>query len=195
MHREPMWGRVSTYFGACVIVLLSLAAGLRAGGRQTRLHATIESWRYCQVDSEVSALRIRFKVRLENTGRANLIIPEEITPLLWVSRTLADVKQHKHEFEIHLPDTFRPQADALPRKKSRSRVVHTDEVVEADTAEVVLPIARRADVSELEALAPGTHYLQVIVPAQIEDTTTFVDMISQPITFAVERHPPPLKCE
>jgi hypothetical protein len=173
---------------AILLLLLSVAAKPQTPDENLKLHAEIKSERYCEVDDEISSLLVMFKVRLINSGKIPVVIGQPIYPLLLVSRTLLNLQKGKHEFEVHAGDVF-----AQPTTRGAQSVVRQGEVLESE-AEARLPTPITAKYSKLEALAPGTHYVQVVITAQFEGTLRFASAVSQPIEFAVMKYPKTEKC-
>src|SRR5580692_2509969 len=89
-----------------LLLLLPVAAKPQTPNEQLELHAEIASERYCKVDDEISSLRVIFKTRLTNNGTMPVVIGQREYPLLLVSRTLPNLQNGKHEFELHAPDSF-----------------------------------------------------------------------------------------
>ncbi len=187
-------------FGLAVMVLvltIAILAQPQSTDKHLTLGAEIKAQRYCEVDDEIASLLVRFRMRLTNTGGPNVVVDQHIYPLVLVSRTLKDVKNNNHEFELHAPDIFSPSTSQEPSSKRSDRdqhVIRDGETFEADSMETTLPIPRTAKYSPLEALAPGTHYVQIAVSAVVEGTTNFVRTTSPPFRITVENNPRIEKC-
>lgn len=173
-----------------LLLLLPVTAKSQTPVASLELHAEIKSERYCEVDDEISSLLVKFKFRLANNGNAPVVIAQRTYPLLLVSRTLTGLQRGKHEFELHAPDYFGP-----PKTKPEQRVVRQGEVFESETMETTLPTPKTAKYSKLEALAPGMHYLQVVITVQLEGTLKFAEAVSQPINLTVLKYPKTENCQ
>jgi hypothetical protein len=175
---------------AVLFLLLPVAAKPQTPDEPLELHAEIKSERYCDVDDEISSLRVIFKVRLVNNGKVPVVIAQRTYPLLLVSRTLPNLQRGKHEFELHPGDSFSP-----PKSKPEQRVVRQGEVFESETMETAIPTPKTVKYSKLEALAPGMHYLQVVITAQLKDTLKFANAVSQPIEITILKNPKTENCQ
>lgn len=175
---------------AVLLLLLPVAATPQTPNEQLGLHAEIKSERYCEVDDEISTLRVIFKIRLVNNGKIPVVVGQQTYPLLLVSRTLPNLHRGKHEFELHAGDSL-----GQPTTKLEQRVVGQGEVFESETRETFIPIPKTAKYSKLEALAPGLHYLQLAITAQLEGTLRFTSAVSQPIEITVAKYPKTEKCQ
>jgi hypothetical protein len=173
-----------------LLLLLPVAAKPQTPNEQLELHAEIASERYCKVDDEISSLRVIFKTRLTNNGTMPVVIGQREYPLLLVSRTLPNLQNGKHEFELHAPDSF-----GQPTTEPEQRVVKQGEVFESETTETTIPIPKTAKYSKLEALAPGMHYMQVVITAQFEGTFKFASAVSQPIEIKILKYPKTENCQ
>ncbi len=173
-----------------LLFLLAVAAKPQTPNEQLELHAEIKSERYCNVDDEISSLRVVFETRLINNGEVPVVIGQREYPLLLVSRTLPNLQKGKHEFELHAPDSF-----GRPTTKPEGRVVKQGEVFESETTETTIPTPKTAKYSKLEALAPGTHYVQVVITAQLEGTLKFASAVSQPIEIKILKYPKTENCQ
>jgi hypothetical protein len=174
---------------AVLFLLLPVGATPQTPNEQLGLHAEIKSERYCEVDDETSTLRVIFEIRLVNNGKVPVVVSQRIYLLLLVSRTLPNLQRRKHEFELHAGESF-----VQPTTKPEQRVVGQGEVFESETLETFIPIPKTAKYSKLEALAPGLHYLQLVITAQLEGTLGFTGAVSQPIEITVAKYPKTEKC-
>ena len=178
------------HYLAILLLLLPVASRSQTPVAPLELRAEIKSQRYCDVDDEISSLLVKFKFRLANNGNAPVVIAQRTYPLLLVSRTLTDLQRGKHEFELHAPDYFGP-----PTTKPEQRVIRQGEVFESETAETTIPTPKTAKYSKLEALAPGMHYVQVVITVQLEGTLKFAEAVSQPINLTVLKYPKTENCQ
>jgi len=175
---------------AVLFLLLPVAAKPQKPNEPLELHAEIKSERYCAVDDEISSLRVIFKVRLVNNGKVPVVIAQRTYPLLLGAMTLPNLRRGKHEFELHAGDSFGP-----PTTKPEQRVVSQGEVFESETMETAIPTPKTVKYSKLEALAPGMHYLQVVITAQLEGTLQFANSVSQPIEITILKNPKTENCQ
>ncbi len=174
-----------TYRLALVVLSLAIQVRPRVLDEQLRLQAEIESQRYCAIDDDTSTLLIRFKLRLLNHGTSPIVIGRPIYPLLLVSRTRPALQKGDHEFVLQPPDVFGVIEDAgtlehsTPGAPPEQFVSREGETLETSTLETTVPIRgnRRPRAADL---APGSHYVQVVLQGQIEGTETFVRATSQP---------------
>jgi hypothetical protein len=179
-------------------LLLSIASEPQTADQQLQLHAEIKSRRYCEVNDEIFSLRVTFRISLINARASAVLVSRQIGPIVLVSPTLDDLRNGKHEFEIHPADVFPqppPSREAIQKELAERRVVQPGEKFETETKEAVLLTPKTEHYSKLEALGPGVHWVQVVMSVDDEGTGTFPSAISQPMKLTVEQYPKSEKCE
>jgi hypothetical protein len=183
---------------AFTFLLLSVAAEPQAVDPQLKLHAEIVSQRYCEVDEEIFALRIPFRISLINGRTSSVVVSRRIDPLVLVSRTLGDARSGRHEFEINPADDFPqppPSRDAIQKEMAEQPVVRPGEKFDAETMEAVLLTPKTEHYPKQEALALGVHWVQVVISVKDEGSGTYLSAVSQPMKVTVEQYPSSEKCE
>jgi hypothetical protein len=114
-----------------------------------------------------------------------------------VSRTLHDLQHSKYEFTLYAPDVFQLKpAKKFPEIRSASRQtnVKPGDVFTGETIETAFPIPLTAKFSKLDVLEAGSHFVQLVLDSEIQDTATFVRITSQPMKIMVDKHPKVEKC-
>jgi len=178
-------------------LLLSVASEPQSADQQLKVRAEIKSQRYCEVDEEILSLRVTFRIGVINTRSSAVLVGRQI-PVVLVSRSLDDLRNGKHEFEINPPDVFpqpRPSREAIQKGLAERSVVQPGEKFETEAMETVLPTAKTEHYSKLEALGPGGHWVQVVILVNDESTGTFLKAVSQPMKVTVDQYPKTEKCE
>lgn len=186
----------------CSVVLTGMIAAVTAESQIFKDHAnmkaTIESKRYCAVNSKKASLAINFSVALENTTSATITIRQPIQVVPLVSRTLQDLQNSKYDLTLYSPDDFglvKPGSNVpKTRPASRQTNVKPGDVFTGQTMETAFPIALTAQFPKWEALGPGIHFVQLVSDSEIQGTGTFVRITSQPIEITVDKHPKVEKC-
>jgi len=187
-----------TYFSLLLLTLTESARPL--GNGHLQLGAEIIQQRYCEVDDEIIALRLTFRVTLKNIGSPTVVVTTPVEPLILVSRTLDELGKGKHEFEISpaMPEPTvlgtEGRKDDEPPQPTR-QAIRQDEVLELVTRERTLPVAKTANYPKSDALDLGTHYLEIVLVPQIDRSTSFVRATSQPIEITVDSNPKIVNCQ
>ena len=194
-HRAfiPLEPKMITNRLTILVLLLTIQGRPQASDEHLKLHAEIESERYCEVDNETSSLLVKFKVRLLNSGKLPIVLDQPIYPLLLVSRTLQSLQKHDHEFALHPPDVFDVIGDGSSQVQpvthpNQVLVVRGGDTLETNTLETTVPTRRRGK-SKAAGLAQGSHYVQVVLQGQIEGTESFIRATSQPLKITVQKMP------
>ncbi len=81
-----------------------------------------------------------------------------------------------------------------PETASRQTNVKPGEVFTGEAMETAFPIPMTATFSKRDALEPGSHFVQLVLDGEIQGTTTFVRITSQPMEITVDKHPKVEKC-
>ena len=175
--------------------LLSASTAAQDPDKQLNLHAEVVSQRYCDVDSRINSLLIKFKINLANTRNPAVEFYPNPYPILLVARTQTDLLKHSYEFQLHAPDVFDSVNDP-PRPAPVPRIIRAGEQLESETMEITVPTPRASRLSRYEALSVGIHYIQLRMDLQVEGRQlTFIGAISQPLAITIERNNKPEKCQ
>lgn len=177
-------------------MILAGAARPQIVHEESRMQATIDSQRYCQVDQKRASLVMKFSLAWKNSTSRTITIRQPVHVVPFVSRTLRDLQHSKYEFTLYAPDVF-----PKPGKRAHGigpatqpTDVKPDQQFTGETMETAFPIPLAAKFSKLDALEPGRHFVQLVLGSKIQGTGTFVRITSQPIEITVEEHPKIDKC-
>jgi hypothetical protein len=122
-----------------VFLALMLLTGWPSYGsdaEELKLDAEILSQRYCDLDHELVALRLKFKTTLANNGHRTILVRPPFYPTVFVSRTPAELRKGTYEFELNGPD---PRPELLkPSRQKRVISIEPKLLRPGDTIEFVL---------------------------------------------------------
>ena len=179
-------------------MILVVAAQSQMVKEQASMEAKIENQRYCRVNNKTGSLIMKFSVAMKNGTSATIALPKPIYVVPLVARTLQDLQNRKYEFTLYGPDVI---VAPIPRNKvpeaeiaSRQTIVKPREVFTGETMETAFPIPLTAKFSKRDALAPGSHFVQLVLDSETPGTEPFVRITSQPIEITVEKHPKVERC-
>ncbi len=182
-----------------VLLLASVAVSQPEGQHSLLLETKIAHTRYCDVPDDVLVLRLTFKANVTNSAEKTIAIGYPVFPLTLVSRTLGELNSHKYEFELHSPmpqpQLVGPEDRRRPEVKPAQQIIHPRESFEFTTMEVTLPVVNVAKDSRATTLKPGSHYVQIVLDAQIVGTKKSVRATSQPMEIRIKKNQKPEICQ
>jgi hypothetical protein len=159
------------------------------------LTATILSQQDCRTGAGFHSLFIRLRLELVNHTEQDINVPFPLGGALIISRTLANARAGRHEFELNGAESPGQPAPAnVPHAKHL--MVSPGQRVESVSRYLQLVPTRMGEKSEL---TPGTHYLQIqmsFLPKNAEptDVSQYRKVMSAPIAFDVGRQSAPVDC-
>jgi hypothetical protein len=164
-----------------------------ASSGKVRLSAEVLSTRYCNNYKGVRSLFLKLKLRLVNDERAPVEADIPLSGVNIVSHTLADAAAGKHEFEMHAPESLAtPSTSATAAVK---KIVQPGQSVESVTDNVQHFVWAGQDNTDMRALKPGRHYLQIQIDvfppnAKLAELISVVRRVtSEPIPIDIEENP------
>jgi hypothetical protein len=149
---------------------------------------------YCSNSKTVRSLFLKVKLELVNNG-APFEIYVPFSGVRIVSRSLAAVAVRKHEVEMHAPQLPIPELRQRATPEERPRLVPSGGRVESIDDAVQLFVQTGSSASDLMALKPGKHYLQLQIDVfppgtKMADAISVVKrVVSEPVPFIVEEKP------
>ena len=154
------------------------------------LDSEISSLRYCQIEDESIVLRLKFKTILTNRRGPTIVVFPPLYPALRISRTEEDLRRKKYEFDI-TPPLAQPllAGQVTTNQVLQKSLVRPGEAFETETLEIPISTKLNVQKSEKYGLAPGSHYAQLVMDNQIDNTNNFLRVVSQPIEFLLEDYP------
>lgn len=161
-----------------------------------QLTATIVSQRDCRMDAEFHSLFVGLKLELLNNTAVPVEVAFPLGGVAVISRTLADAKAGRHEFELHGAESLRPTVP-VTAPKILYKLVSPGQRIESVSNNLQLVPTREGD---RDGLKPGKHYLQIQIdgffkdPDSGETHSVLRRITSAPIPFDVERYPVPVDC-
>ena len=171
------------------VFLIAFATLGNAQADRSRYSVTgaIKSSRYCDPDDRLRIMLLRFDARLANSfdKSVSLTVSPPVFPVVYVARSLENLFRKKYEFELSPPDVF--AADS-PAPATRTQLVRAGEAIDLTTAEITFPIARTGDFDRFAELAPGVHYVELLIQVT-EGKGTIRQVISEPIKIEVPENP------
>jgi hypothetical protein len=163
------------------------------------LEARIVSERYCAVDEEFGSLLVKFEVKLTNNGDDPIRINPPFYPVLRVARSVHDLnlnEKKKLEFELHAPDVFfAPPKERTVSIPSSIIVIHPAQTHQSETIETTVPTLRTSGHSKHGGVAPGIHFVQLVIQGDIVGRSAMFKATSQSIKINVEKNPYVVQCD
>jgi hypothetical protein len=180
-----------------VALSFSLSSAAQVPGLSgARLTATILAQHDCKTSAEYHSVFLGVKLQLQNDAALPFEVTFPLGGVVIISRTLADVKAGRHEFQINAPETMMPPAPGeLAKVKYKS--VSPGQSIESVSNNLQLVPAQDGDE---DGLKPGKHYLQIQIdgffknPGSPETPSIYQRVTSAPIPFYVDRYPVPVDC-
>lgn len=179
-----------------VLSLSVLSEAQTLGLEDAQLTATILSQRDCRTDAEFHSVFLGLRLQLLNNATLPVEVAFPLGGVLIISRTLADAKAGRHEFELHGAELLRPPEPGTA-PKVEYRLLPPGQSIESVSNNVQLVPTRG---SEGDGLRAGKHYLQIRIdgsfrnPEPAGTEPIFRRITSAPIPFHVERYPVPVDC-